>query len=150
MAFGFLPAAHLLNSIIYTPAFAASTITNGILYNILYNSRLTNTPRETFTMWNKYTFDTGPLRGLSIAGGPRFLSERVFAQNIPENPLNGGLELPAFWEINGSISYPYEILGYRFTSRLGLFNIANTTHYGGFDQTPDPKFNWVLDTQLAF
>jgi outer membrane receptor protein involved in Fe transport len=150
IAAGYLPTAHLLNSNIYTPAYAASSITNGINYNILFNSRLANVPRETFSVINKYTFDSGPARGLSITGIARYLGERTYSQSISYNPLNGGLMLPAFWEFNGDISYPYEILGYKLNTRVGLYNIANTTHFGGFDTTPDPRFNWIVDTTLSF
>jgi outer membrane receptor protein involved in Fe transport len=146
----FLPAAHLLNSLSYTPAYAASSITNAINYNILFNSRLANVPRETFSAWNKYTFDAGPLRGLSLALGARYLGARVYSQSITYNPLNGGLILPAFWDFDGDISYPYEVLGYKFSTRVGLYNIFNQAHWGGFDLTPDPKFQWVCDTTLSF
>jgi len=147
---GYLPTARLQNSIIYTPAYAASSITNAINYNILYNSRLANVPEETFSAWNKYTFDSGPLRGLGLTFGARYLGERTYSQGVATNPLNGGLMLPAFWDFDGNISYPYEILGYKFSTRIGLYNLANTTHWGGFDTTPDPKFNWVCDTSLSF
>jgi outer membrane receptor for ferric coprogen and ferric-rhodotorulic acid len=146
----FLPAAHLLNSLTYTAAYAASSTTNAINYNILFNSRLANVPRETFSAWNKYTFDSGPLRGLSLALGARYMGARTYSQSITFNPLNGGLELPAFWNFDGDISYPYEILGYKFSTRIGLYNIFNQAHWGGFDLTPDPAFQWVCDTTLSF
>jgi hypothetical protein len=66
------------------------------------------------------------------------------------NPLNGGLMLPAFWDLDANITYPYEILGYKFKTKIGLYNLTNQTHFGGFDLTPDPLFNWICDTTLSF
>jgi outer membrane receptor for ferric coprogen and ferric-rhodotorulic acid len=147
---GYLPSAKQTSSLVYTPAYQASSVTNAINYNIIFDSRLANVPKETVSLWNKYTFDTGPARGLSLALGIRYLGARVYSQSMAYNPLNGGLMLPAFWDLDANITYPYEILGYKFKTKIGLYNLTNQTHFGGFDLTPDPLFNWICDTTLSF
>lgn len=145
-----MPTAHLTSSTIYTPAYQASSIANAINYDIVYNSRIANVPAETFSAFNKYTFSGGPANGLSLALGVRYESERVWSQSVAYNPLNGGAMLPAFWTFDADISYPYEILGYKLSTRIGLYNLTDKDTWSGNDYTPDPRFNWVIDTRLSF
>jgi hypothetical protein len=145
-----MPSAYLTSSEIYSPAYANSSIANAITANIQFRSRIPNAPAETFSAFNKYTFAGGALNGLSLALGVRYESERVYSQSIAYNPLNGGLMLPAYWTFDADISYPFELLGYQVTARVGLYDLTNVTTFSGSDPTPDPRFNWVVDTRLSF
>jgi outer membrane receptor protein involved in Fe transport len=145
-----MPTSKLTSSAEYTPAYAASSIANAINYDILFNSRQPNVPAETFSAFNKYTFSGGPANGLSLALGVRYSSERTYSQSVAANPLNGGAMIPSYWTFDADIAYPYEILGYKLSTRIGLYNLFDTTSYSGSDFTPDPHFNWVIDTRLSF
>jgi outer membrane receptor protein involved in Fe transport len=147
---GYMPTARNVSQPTYTPAYAALSTTNAVNYNIFYDSRIAAVPTMTFSTFNKYTFTDGPLAGLAIGGGANYVSERVYSQSATFNPLNGGLMLPAYWDFDGTVAYSYDILGYKLSTQLGLYNISNSTQFPGDSPIPNARFNWVVTESLQF
>ena len=60
--------------------------------------RLANTPERTFTLWNKYTFQSGPLTGVGLGCGLINISDRV-------GDANNTFTLDSYTRIDLSVSY---------------------------------------------
>ncbi len=94
-----------------------------------------DTPLHTFNLWNRYNFESGRLKGLSLGLGHRFTSKRVTDIDAGRNDrpnenreqLNDfvGPDLPAFWMHDFSASYSFRWKDRSWDLQLFVRNILD-------------------------
>jgi len=129
--------------------YTASTPAAQVASDIYYNARLENVPEYRFNMFNRYTFTDGPVSGLSIGLGARYSSETVVSRSVDWNPLAGGYQAGNYLVFDVTLSYPWEISGYKINTRLGVYNAADEKYSEG-SFAMSPARNWTLTNTLSF
>lgn len=90
--------------------------------------RFGGVPLNTFTLWNRYLFTTGPLKNLAIGGG----LQHNDATNLSQDP-NVRVTLPSFTVFNAMLSYRLK-LGERDSKlQLNVKNVADKRYREGAD-----------------
>lgn len=117
--------------------------------DILYKSRLVNVPEFRLSLWGKYVFTDGAVRGLAAALGARYASEEVVSQSIDWNPLKGGFQAGDYVVFDANVSYPWELAGYKLSTSLGVNNLFDKVYYEGTFVPSDPRL-WTLRTTISF
>jgi hypothetical protein len=94
-----------------------------------------DTPLHTFNLWNRYTFGSGALNGLSIGLGHRYSSERVtdFDAGRNDRPNENrqqrndfvGPDLPAYWLHDLSATYSFTWRDRRWDLQLFVRNLLD-------------------------
>lgn len=132
-----------------TAAFNAASPANQVAWNIWYNARIENVPEYKLNAFTKYTFTDGPVRGLSVGAGMRYSSELVVSRSVDWNPLNGGLQGGDYLVFDLTVSYPWEVAGYKIKTQLGVYNVTDEDYFEGRNVLSPPR-NWVLSNTLSF
>lgn len=128
-----------------------SVAPNNINYNIYFGNRIENVPEYRADVFGRYTLSDGIFRGLTIGFGARYSSETIISRSVDWNPDMGGLTAGNFVVFNGTLSYPWQIGGYRVTSQFVVDNIFNKQYIdGGTSPILAPGTNWTLSTTLRF
>ncbi len=116
---------------------------------ILWNARVENVPEYRFNVFGKYTFTDGPARGLALGAGMRYSSETVVSRSVDWNPLGAGYQAGDYIVFDVTASYPWEFLGYKFKTSLGIYNVTDEKYSEG-SFALSPARNWLLSTTLSF
>jgi len=96
--------------------------------------RLRNVPEHTFAFWNKYEFGPGPLQGLAIGGGIKYVSEiEPRASDLTTLLVN-----PAFTTVDAMVSYETRLGGRRVTFSLNAQNLLDEDYFEGNTSAADP------------
>ncbi|ATC64605.1 hypothetical protein CMV30_11920 [Nibricoccus aquaticus] len=132
-----------------TAGFNSATASNQALWSMFFGNRIENVPEYRFNVYNKYTFTHGPVRGLALSLGARYSSETVQSRSFDWNPDRGGWKAGDYFVFDGSVTYPWELFGYKLTSSLGIQNLADKTYYEGNVVAAEPR-TWTLRTTLTF
>jgi iron complex outermembrane receptor protein len=77
-----------------------------------------NVPEHAASLWTRYTFQHGPLRGLSLGGGVFYVGERP-------GDLIDSYRLPEYVRFDALLGYRFR----QFQASLNFQNLTNTTHY---------------------
>jgi iron complex outermembrane receptor protein len=85
-------------------------------------------PENTYTLWNRYVFTTGPLKGLMIGGG----LQHNDATNLSQDPQIQ-VKLPSFTVFNAMVSYKLKFVGRDAKLQLNVKNIADKRYREGAD-----------------
>lgn len=118
-------------------------------YAIYFNNRIENVPEYKFTSFNKYTLDSGFARGLSVGLGMRYESKTVVSRSVDWNPDRGGFTAGNYVVFDGTLSYPWEIDGYKIETQFGVYNLADQKYFDG-GYVPAPRRNWLITNTLSF
>ncbi|HVU35647.1 MAG TPA: TonB-dependent receptor [Opitutaceae bacterium] len=118
-------------------------------YQIYFGNRIENVPEYKFTTFNKYTFDSGAVRGLSVGLGARYTSKEIISRSVDWNPERGGFTAGNYVVFDGTLSYPWEIFGYRLSSQFGVYNLTDQKYFDG-GYVPGPRRTWLLTNTLSF
>ncbi len=118
-------------------------------YAIYFNNRIENVPKYKFTTFNKYTFDTSAVRGLSVGLGMRYSSKTVIARSVDWNPDRGGFTAGNYVVFDSTISYPWEIEGFKIDTQLGIYNLTDQKYFDG-GYVPGPRRTWLITNTLSF
>ncbi len=94
-------------------------------------------------------FTDGPVRGLALGAGMRYSSETVVSRSVDWNPLGGGFKAGDYIVFDVTASYPWEFLGYKFKTSLGIYNVTDEEYAEG-SFALSPARNWLLSTTLSF
>ncbi len=132
-----------------TTAFNALSAAGKIDNEIFYNARIENVPEYRLNTNAKYTFTNGSLAGLAVGGAARYSSETVIARNRDWNPLAGGMMAGNFLVFDSTVSYPWEVLGYKISSSLGIYNLLDEKYFEG-SFVSSPRRTWLLTSTLKF
>lgn len=136
-----------------TAAYNSLSTAAKIASDIYYGARIENVPEYRLNAFGKYTFTDNFIgehgRGLSIGLGARYSSETVISRSIDWNPLREGLQAGDYLVFDATISYPWEILGYRVQSSLGIYNVTDKDYLEG-SFVLSPARNFLLTNTITF
>ena len=121
-----------------------------------YAFRMPNVPEYRFSAFNKYTFDEGQLRGLSLTLGLRYASVMNIANDINTDSKHGGVTAGNYVVFDGGASFPWVLHGFAIGTSLQISNLTNRDYNegsgglsgGGFMTSP-PR-TWRLTNALKF
>jgi iron complex outermembrane receptor protein len=97
--------------------------------------RLRNAPEYLASFWNKYSFDSGSLRGFSVGGGLRYSSE----SEPRANDLTTLLVIPSFTTVDAMIAYRTKISGRKVGFTVNAVNLLDKRYYEGNTGAADPR-----------
>lgn len=90
---------------------------------------LAYSPTDAFTLWTAYKIHEGPLRGLTLAGGPRYNGEM-------KRGKDGAVGTPAYtkayWVADGMASYP---LTRHIDAQLNIYNLFDTDYVASINKS---------------
>jgi len=103
-------------------------------------NRLWNVPKHAGSLWARYDVQYEPLRGLSIGAG-------IYAQDKrPGDPANTYF-LPAQARVDAMVRYRPPAMHSRLSLQLNIYNLADSTLYGG---TLGDRFSVNVDVPRTF
>jgi hypothetical protein len=121
--------------------------------DILWKARIENVPEYRFNVFSKYTFTENIAgtfgRGLAVGAGMRYSSKTVVSRSVDWNPLAGGYQAGDYVVFDFTIGYPWEVLGYRLRSNLGIYN-AFDKEYSEGSFALSPARNWLFTNSISF
>lgn len=132
-----------------TTAFNAAAAATKIANTIYYGARIENVPEFRLNATSRYTFSEGIFSGLSVGLAARYSSETVVSRSVDWNPLNGGFQAGNFIVFDTTAAYSWEILGYRISSNLGIYNLADKKYFEG-TYVASPRRSLLLTNSLRF
>ena len=120
---------------------------------ILWKARLENVPEYRLNLFGKYTLRENFVgnygRGLSVGLGMRYSSKTVISRAVDWNPLAGGYQAGNYTVFDLTVGYPWEIMGYKMRSNLGVYNLADKQYSEG-SYALSPARNWVFTNSVSF
>ncbi|MCX6952854.1 MAG: TonB-dependent receptor plug domain-containing protein [Verrucomicrobia bacterium] len=131
-------------------AYLASTPAAKVASDIYYGARLENVPEFRLNTMSKYTFNDGPARGLSVGLGTRYSSKIVVARSVEYNPLRGGFQAGNYLVFDATVSYPWEIRGFRASTGVNVQNLADKTYFEGGSTVASPGRTLFITNTLKF
>jgi len=132
-----------------TAAYNLLTPAGKIANDIFYGARIENVPEFRLNTTAKYTFTGGYLAGLAVGGAARYSSETIISRDANWNPFRGGLTAGDFLVFDANASYPWEVLGYKLSTNLGIYNVLDEKYFEG-TYVASPRRTWLLTTTLKF
>jgi len=132
-----------------TPEYNALNAAGKVASDIYYGARIENVPEYRFNVFGKYTFNDGPVRGASVGGGMRYSSETVVSRSVDWNPLNGGYQAGNYLVFDATVSYPWQALGIKFNSSLGIYNLTDAKYSEG-SFALSPARSWLFSNTVEF
>ena len=112
-------------------------------------------PRFRFTMFNRYSFSRGILKGVNCNLGAIFTGERPLTATSARGEPNWG-PLPAVWRFDSALSYKLRPAGSRFAYDFALnvtnvFNRTDLYYLAAWDRaTIDPGRVWRISVGVKF
>lgn len=102
-------------------------------------------PENTYTLWNRYSFTTGPLKHLAIAGG----LQHNDATNLSQDPQIQ-VTLPSFTVYNLMLSYRFKAAARDYRAQLNVKNLFDKRYREGADGyfAPARTFYLGISTRL--
>lgn len=94
--------------------------------------RRASVPQHSWSMWNRYQFQTGALKGFGLGAGINYVSERRGHPNFRDLP---GLRSPEYYLLQLSASYTTRIFDRRTSFSIHVKNALDEVYrvgYGGF------------------
>jgi iron complex outermembrane receptor protein len=112
-------------------------------------------PNHRFTMFNRYNFNEGVLKGLGLSLGTIYTGERIITPTTLRNEPNWG-PLPAYWRIDAIVSYKWRPKNSKFrydasfkvtnlTDDQEIYYVAQNHRY-----TIDPGREWQFVIGMKF
>jgi iron complex outermembrane receptor protein len=92
----------------------------------LQGNRLALAPEYSGSLWAKYQFNEGILRGLSFGSG-------IFLSSSRQGDNENSFQLPGYARWDASIAYAMNVAETKVTARLNVENILNKFYYEGTD-----------------
>jgi iron complex outermembrane receptor protein len=106
---------------------------------------LSYTPEDTVTLWNRYVFTEGPLKGFTIGGGLR----HAVAARI-SGDVNRVMIAPAFTVYDVMISHKFEVGGREVRAQLNVKNLFDKAYREGTEGQFAPERTWQLGLSTRF
>jgi iron complex outermembrane receptor protein len=95
-----------------------------------------NVARHQANVWNRYSFQSGPLKGLGAGLGVIYVGERRGNGNLPNLPA---FRSPAYTKADTNFTYARKIFGRSTTFSLALQNLTNADYYASFSALSEPR-----------
>lgn len=113
---------------------------------------LANAPRHSGGLWAKYTFLTPGLRGLGLAVGGNYVSNRRFENQVA--PLDGGAAYWAYWPSYAVADVALFYTVNRFNFHVNVNNLFDKYYFvGGYDffrASPGAPRNYMATLGYSF
>ncbi|HEU5077721.1 MAG TPA: TonB-dependent receptor plug domain-containing protein [Opitutaceae bacterium] len=126
-----------------------------------YGLALDDTPEDTVTVWTKYTFTHGPLKGFGIGGGGVWESERLYDASVSvDGSVTGSFDpetrkliadqlyTPSRVRYSLLLEYTMRVKQYRVRTALNIDNLLNDKDRYGYIYAPGRS--WRLSTSIEF
>ncbi|MEH6307247.1 TonB-dependent receptor [Olivibacter sp. CPCC 100613] len=115
------------------------------LYN---NQQKPNAPAHQGSIWTKYQFDSGALKGLGMGGGVYYIGKRSFG--FQGNASITPIDAPTYTLLNAALYYRVN----KVLLQLNVNNLTNKTHWvGGYDSSrlyPGAPRTWLAGLTYDF
>lgn len=111
----------------------ARTITDTTAFQV--GVRLWNVPSNQGSVWNRYKFDRGPLKGFGVGVGLIAVGNRRGNQTRPDLP---GLRLAAYKRWDGSLTYDRKLFGRAMSFALQGTNLNDEKYFDQFRYWSEP------------
>jgi iron complex outermembrane receptor protein len=95
-----------------------------------------NVARHQANVWNRSSFQSGPLKGLGAGLGVIYVGERRGNGNLPNLPA---FRSPAYTKADTNFTYARKIFGRSTTFSLALQNLTNADYYASFSALSEPR-----------
>lgn len=138
-------AAYTATAALTTYAAKIATINS----DLQYGERLENVPEFSLNSINKYTF-TSVVPGLSVGANARYKSTTLISRSVDWNPRAGGLTSGNFLVFDVNVGYPWEVLGYKVSTQLGIYNALDKKYIEGATYILSAPRTWLLTNTLKF
>lgn len=103
----------------------------GVIYTVGRES-----PRDSWSLWNRYRFENGPVKGLGLGVGVVFVGERRGNPNLVNNP---GIRSPAFHRWQANASYATKLFERKTTFALNVNNVFDQFYRQSFSGLGEPR-----------
>src|SRR6185369_13961389 len=103
------------------------------------------TPENTFNLWNRYTFTSGPLKGLGLGGG----LQHNDGTNLSQDPQIA-VRLPAFTVYNAMASYRFKFAEREVRAQFNVKNLFDKRYREGADGFFAPSRTMSLSFATKF
>ena len=102
-------------------------------------------PLNTYTLWNRYLFTSGPLKNFAVGAG----LQHNDATNLSQDP-NVQVTLPSFTVFNAMVSYKFKLAGRDLKTQLNVKNVADKRYREGSDGyfAPSRLVNLSISTKF--
>lgn len=97
---------------------------------------LSSVPRHRWSLWNRYRFAEGGLKGLSLGVGVIYVSERRGHPNLQNHP---GLRVPEYYLTQFTASYATRVFGRQATFAFGVKNALDEFYRSSWRGIGDPR-----------
>lgn len=99
-------------------------------------SRFANIPRHQGSVWNRYRFTDGPLKGFAIGVGVVRAGERRGNPSLADLP---GLRLPAYTAVDANLSYDKKLFGRLCTLGVVVNNATDKEYLVSYTSYAEPR-----------
>lgn len=110
-------------------------------------------PKHRFTMFNRYMFDQGSLKGLSLSLGTAFTGERPLQTTNTRGEPDWG-PLPSYWKVDAIAAYRFKIGEHDYNASIKVNNVFDNQDIYFVAQnhrfTVDPGRDWQLVLGVKF
>lgn len=113
-----------------------SAVAGTIIYDRIFNQgrRLRNAPKYQGSIWNKYDFTNGSLKGFSAGLGVRYSSEVEPRATDSTTSIHN----PAYTVVSALVSYQTRLANRRVTFSVNADNLFDKLYYEGDTSASDP------------
>lgn len=118
--------------------------------DLQYGERLENVPEYSLNSINKYTFTDSFFGGLSVGANARYRSTSIISRSVDWNPRAGGLTAGNYLVFDLNIGYPWEVLGYKFSTTAAVYNVLDKKYIEGATYILSPPRSWLISNTLKF
>jgi len=108
------------------------------------HKELAGVPATQFSIFNKYTFREGNLKGLGLGGGFSYESSQ-----FPDPSLDFGFRYPSFYLVDALVTYRHDIGGVPVNFALNVNNALNKLYNDGRVGLGAPR-TWKLSASIQF
>jgi iron complex outermembrane receptor protein len=109
-------------------------------------SRASNKPHNQASLWNRYNWSGGFLKGFNIGIGVTYVDRRRGNPNLADLP---GLQLPDYTRVDFALGYATRIFGNPASVTMNISNLFDELYYGNYDGY-GPPLNTNVTVRFRF
>ncbi len=105
-----------------------------------------NVARNQANLWNRYSVQAGPLKGVGLGVGVIYVGERRGNSALPNIPA---FRSPAYTKVDANLTYARKLFGRNTSFSLALQNVTNEDYYPSFASRSEP-FSGMASVMVRF
>lgn len=109
-------------------------------------TRTTNIPRHQGSLWNRYEFKDGPVKGLGAGVGVIYVGARRGNPSLTDAP---GVESPAYTRVDARLTYERKFSGYSTSFGLSANNVFDRDYLNSYIVYGEPR-NFMGTVSVRF